>query len=74
VGLDSKGIVRPGMDADIVRFDPAVVEAQSTYNRPRRYPKGISDVMVNGEFIVRDGETRDTLSGEVLEAGTLSED
>lgn len=54
VGLDRKGLVRPEMDADLVRFDPDLVRARATYERPEQFPKGIRDVVVAGEFVVRD--------------------
>lgn len=57
VGLSSKGVVRKGMDADLVAFDPLGVGAQSTFEQPRCFPVGVDHVIVNGEFIVRDGKT-----------------
>jgi N-acyl-D-amino-acid deacylase len=63
MGLDRKGVVRPGMDADLVVFDPAVVESRATFETPRRHPIGIEHVLVNGEFAVRDGETTGATPG-----------
>ncbi|MFC4540517.1 amidohydrolase family protein [Halosolutus amylolyticus] len=68
MGLQRKGIVRPGMDADLVVFDPEAVESPATYERPKQHPKGIYHVLVNGEFAVRDGETTGAMPGEVLRA------
>jgi N-acyl-D-amino-acid deacylase len=65
-GLDRKGIIRPGMDADLVAFDPRFVSTDATYETPRRYPAGIDHVLVNGEFVVREGESTTHLPGEVV--------
>ncbi|MFB6191948.1 MAG: amidohydrolase family protein [Haloarculaceae archaeon] len=59
-GLDRKGLLRPGMDADLVVFDPATVEARATYEEPTRPPAGISHVFVDGVPVVADG----TITGE----------
>jgi N-acyl-D-amino-acid deacylase len=68
MGLDRKGLVRPGMDADLVAFDPAVVESRASYETPRRHPKGVAHVVVNGEFVVRDGETTGATPGVAVRA------
>jgi hypothetical protein len=49
-----KGRMQAGCDADIVVFDPAAVTDQATYLRSVRPSTGISHVLVNGTFAVRD--------------------
>jgi N-acyl-D-amino-acid deacylase len=68
MGLSSKGLLRPGMDADIVVFDPSLVDTRSTFDSPTRFPVGIDHVLVNGEPIVSDGEVTDNRPGEVIRA------
>ncbi len=68
MGLDRKGILRPGMDADLVVFDPEVVASPATYDQPRQHPKGIYHVLVDGTFVVRDGETTGHTPGSALRA------
>jgi len=68
MGLQEKGLVRPGMDADLVVFDPEAVESPATYDDPRQYPRGIYDVFVGGEAVVRDGETTGATPGETIRA------
>ncbi|MFB6310610.1 MAG: amidohydrolase family protein [Salinirussus sp.] len=67
-GLDQKGLVRPGMDADLVVFDPTFIGTTATYESPRRYPEGLPHVIVGGEFVVRDGESTGALPGAVVRA------
>jgi hypothetical protein len=51
-----KGRLAPGMDADVVVFDPATISDQATYADSTRPSSGIRHVLVNGEFAVRDGQ------------------
>jgi N-acyl-D-amino-acid deacylase len=54
-GLRDRGLIAPGKAADLVAFDPASVQDLADYAEPTREPEGIAWVMVNGEFVVRDG-------------------
>jgi N-acyl-D-amino-acid deacylase len=66
LGLRDRGVVRVGARADLVVFDPKRVADQATYPDPHRYPVGIEHVLVNGRFVVRDGEHTGSLPGKVL--------
>ena len=68
MGLGSKGLIRPGIDADLVVFDPEIVGSPATYDTPRQHPTGIYHVFVDGEFVVRDGETTGATPGSALRA------
>jgi len=66
LGLRDRGLIRPGMKADIVVFDPDEIIDTSTYDEPRRHPKGIRHVFVNGAHAVENGRLLDARSGRVL--------
>jgi cytosine/adenosine deaminase-related metal-dependent hydrolase len=51
-----KGRLAAGSDADIVVFDPAAITDRATYVESTRPSSGIQHVLVNGRFVVRDGE------------------
>jgi cytosine/adenosine deaminase-related metal-dependent hydrolase len=53
--LANKGRLRPGADADVVVFDPESITDQATYTDSTRVSTGMRHVIVNGEFVVRDG-------------------
>ncbi|HYN43428.1 MAG TPA: D-aminoacylase [Thermoanaerobaculia bacterium] len=53
--LHDRGILRPGMMADLVAFDPKTVAERSTYADPLHYSAGIPYVAVNGQLVVDGG-------------------
>ena len=56
LGVQSKGRLQAGADADIVVFSAERVIDRATFEDPAQYSVGISHVMVNGTFVVKDGE------------------
>jgi N-acyl-D-amino-acid deacylase len=66
LGLRDRGMIREGMWADIVIFDPLTIEDQATYANPHQYPKGIHSVMVNGQLVIDEGEHMGTFPGRIL--------
>lgn len=66
LGLLDRGLLLPGLKADVVIFDPATVSDQSTYTEPAQYPVGIRAVLVNGQIAVWEGEHTGAASGRVL--------
>jgi len=66
LGLASKGIIRPGLDADLVIFDPLTVTDRATFDEPHQYPDGINHVIVNGKPVIQEGNHTGTLPGQVL--------
>ena len=66
MGLEDRGVLRQGLRADLVVFDPATVRDRSTYAQPIAAPAGIDDVVVNGIVAVRRGVLTESRSGLVL--------
>ena len=54
--MRGKGRIRAGADADIVVFDPERIIDRATFEDPALYSEGMRYVLVNGQFIVRDGK------------------
>ena len=54
--MKDKGRIRVGSDADICVFDPNTITDKSTYEQPANYSEGVRHVLVNGVFVVRDGQ------------------
>jgi dihydroorotase len=52
----SKGRLQVGCDADITIFDPDKIIDTATFGKDLTYSKGIAHVMVNGQFVVKNGE------------------
>ena len=61
-----RGVIRPGMKADLVIFDPEEIRDLSTYEDPHHLSVGISDVVVNGVPVLKDGRMTGALPGRVL--------
>ena len=55
--MRNKGRIQVGADADIVVFDPDTVIDTATFEDGLSFSEGIRHTMVNGVFVVRDGET-----------------
>ncbi|NGN69975.1 D-aminoacylase [Streptomyces sp. A7024] len=61
--LPDRGLVREGYRADLVLFDPETVAAGAGFDAPRTAPLGIPHVLVDGEFVMRDGRRTDATPG-----------
>jgi N-acyl-D-aspartate/D-glutamate deacylase len=65
-GLTDRGLLRPGMAADITLFDPATVADKATFEDPMQYPVGIPFVIVNGTVVIDNGQHTGAKPGRVL--------
>jgi dihydroorotase/N-acyl-D-amino-acid deacylase len=66
VGLTDRGLVRPGMFADITVFNPATVLDRATFERPHQTSVGIEYVIVNGQMVLKKGELTSARPGRGL--------
>ena len=66
LGFADRGLLRPGMRADVTCIDPLTVRDTATYERPRSLPEGIPYVLVNGRVAVDEGRRTDELAGRAL--------
>ena len=64
--LRDRGVLRPGMLADLVAFDPETVRERSTYTDPTHYSEGIPYVAVNGQLVVDGGRITSARPGRAL--------
>jgi dihydroorotase/N-acyl-D-amino-acid deacylase len=66
VHLDDRGLLRPGMMADITVFDPATIRDVSSFDDPKHYATGVRHVFVNGRRVVGDGAITAERPGRAL--------
>jgi dihydroorotase/N-acyl-D-amino-acid deacylase len=64
--LRDRGLLRAGMKADVVLFDPAAVADRATFANPHQLSVGIRDVWVNGVRVLREGEHTGATPGRWL--------
>jgi N-acyl-D-amino-acid deacylase len=65
VGISNRGILRPGMMADIAVFEPGTHDV-ATFSDPLRYSVGVKYVFVNGKPVLLDGKMTDERPGRAL--------
>lgn len=65
-GFADRGTLRAGAKADLVLFDPDRIIDCGTFEDPKRMPKGIVSVYVNGALAVQDGKPTGARAGRAL--------
>lgn len=66
LGLRDRGLLRPGMYADVTVFDAARVADRATFESPQQFSEGIVHVFVNGAAVVDGGKITGRLPGRIL--------
>ena len=66
LGLSDRGVLKPGMKADIAVFDPATVRDMATFEKPHQYAVGVPYVIVNGQVVFENGAMTAARPGRVL--------
>ncbi len=64
--LTDRGVLKKGMWADVVIFDPATVRDVATFENPNQLSEGMNCVLVNGVPVIEDGKMTGKLPGKVL--------
>ncbi len=64
--LEDRGILRPGLKADIVVFDPQKIRDMATFENPNQFSEGVIDVVVNGVPVLRGGSMTTALPGRAI--------
>jgi N-acyl-D-amino-acid deacylase len=64
--FDDRGVLKSGMWADVVLFDPAQVRDLATFAKPNQLSQGMRWVVVNGVPVIADGKATGALPGKVL--------
>jgi N-acyl-D-aspartate/D-glutamate deacylase len=64
--LHDRGILREGMKADLVVFDPDTVRDVATFEDPHHFSEGITDVVVNGVPVLRGGVITGAVPGRSI--------
>ena len=66
LSLPDRGLLRAGMYADVVVFDPATIIDKATYEKPHQLSVGVQEVFVNGVELLRDGVHTGAKPGRAL--------
>jgi N-acyl-D-aspartate/D-glutamate deacylase len=66
VGINDRGLLRPGMYADITVFDPATIIDRATFEQPSQLATGVTYVFVNGVPVIDNGQVTAAVPGRAL--------
>ncbi len=66
MGLSDRGVLKAGMWADIVVFDPTTVRDVATFDNPNQLSQGMQYVLVNGVPVIEQGRMTGARPGKVL--------
>jgi dihydroorotase/N-acyl-D-amino-acid deacylase len=66
LGLSDRGVLRPGLKADIAVIDPSRVRDTATFAKPHSYADGVTHVLVNGQIVFENGAMTAARPGRVL--------
>ncbi len=66
LGITDRGIIKEGMMADVVVFDPLTIRDRATFADAHQYSEGITEVFVNGILTIQNGEHLKERAGLVL--------
>jgi N-acyl-D-amino-acid deacylase len=65
-GIWDRGVLRPGLAADIVIFNDKTISDRASYQRPKQYADGVDYVLVNGQVVIEKGQHNGVKPGIIL--------
>ena len=65
-GIENRGQLKKGLKADLLIFDPNTIIDKATFIQPHQYPLGISHVLINGKWSIKNGEFLNKMNGVIL--------
>jgi N-acyl-D-amino-acid deacylase len=71
MNLKKRGLIRPGMYADITIIDPDILIDKATFQNPHQHSEGIIHVLINGNQAIKDSKFTGELSGKTLRNNIL---
>lgn len=71
LGFKHRGKLKEGNWADIVVFDPNTIIDRATWDNPKQFSVGINQLLVNGVFVIKDGQFTGKRPGMVLKRGEI---
>ena len=66
LGIKDRGLLRPGMMADVAMFDAATIADKATFDKPQQFAVGMRHVLVNGVAVLLDGEMTPARPGRAV--------
>ncbi len=66
LSIHDRGLIKPGMHADVVVFDPTVVADRATFQRPHQLSVGVEEVFVNGVQVLSGGRHTGAAPGQIV--------
>jgi N-acyl-D-amino-acid deacylase len=66
IGIERRGMLKPGYFADVTVFDPATIQDHATFENPRQLSTGVSEVFVNGTEVIHNGRHTGAKPGRVV--------
>lgn len=73
LGLFDRGVVAPGMAADLLLFDPDRIQDRADFIDPMQYAEGIDYLLVNGTLVIDEGRVLEARPGRLLKRGQRPE-
>ena len=66
LSIRDRGLLKEGMFADVVIFDPKTVSDRATYEKPHQLSVGVSYVFVNGTMVLKNGKPTEAKPGRIV--------